>query len=132
MNDTPKVTPSQLMKQVSDDPRTRELEENDPRHAAARRFARLAVNEIKLYQEAEVKEGLEKKDLWSRLRTTFYMAIDTYDGRVEQEVRDRFDYLYDEIVKQLANGDAANLGPDAPGKAVKPEKIDIAVATGGS
>jgi hypothetical protein len=125
MNDAQKPSPSQLMKQVSDDPRTRELEENDPRHAAARRFARLAVNEIKLYQEEEVKAGLEHKDLWARLRPTLYMAIETYDGRVEQEVRDRFDYLYDEIVKQLANGDAANLGPDAPAKAVKPPKTEI-------
>lgn len=124
MNDAPKPTPSQLMRQVSDDPRTRELEEKDPRHAAARRFARLAVNEIKLYQEEDVKAGVEHKDLWARLRTTFHMAIDTYDSRVDQEVRDTFDYLYDEIVKQLANGDPSNLGADAPGRAVKPEKTE--------
>jgi hypothetical protein len=128
MNDATKPTQSQLMRQVSDDPRTRELEENDPRHAAARRFARLAVNEIKLYQEEEVKAGLANQDLWARLRPTLYMAIETYDGRVEQEVRDRFDYLYDEIVKQLANGDPANLGPDAPGKAVRPPKTDLPAA----
>src|SRR5690606_31403186 len=45
-------------------PATAELEKNDPRHAAARRLARVSVSEIKLYHEDEVKAGREANDLW--------------------------------------------------------------------
>ncbi|MBX3215915.1 MAG: hypothetical protein KF850_28000 [Labilithrix sp.] len=95
-------------------PATAELEKSDPRHAAARRLARLSVSEIKLYHEDEVKAGREAKDLWKRLTTDIGLATQTYEKRVDKEVRDRFDYLYDEILRQLAEGDSAKLGPDAP------------------
>lgn len=99
-------------------PETAELEKNDPRHAAARRLARLSVSEIKLYHEDEVKAGREAKDLWKRMITDIGLATQTYEKRVDKEVRDRFDYLYDEILRQLAEGDVSKLGPDAP----KPRK----------
>lgn len=95
-------------------PETAELEKNDPRHAAARRLARLSVSEIKLYHEDEVKAGREAKDLWKRLAADINLATQTFDKRVDKEVRDRFDYLHDEILRQLAEGDAAKLGTDAP------------------
>jgi hypothetical protein len=71
-------------------PATAELEKGDPRHAAARRLARLSVSEIKLYHEDEVKAGREAKDLWTRLQTDIGLARQTFDARVVQEVRDRF------------------------------------------
>ncbi|HVJ92616.1 MAG TPA: hypothetical protein VM580_22600, partial [Labilithrix sp.] len=95
-------------------PATAELEKNDPRHAAARRLARLSVSEIKLYHEDEVKAGREAKDLWTRMHADISLAMQTFDKRVDKEVRERFDYLYDEIVRQLAEGDVSKLGPDAP------------------
>lgn len=98
-------------------PETAELEKNDPRHSAARRFARLAVSEIKLYRENDVIEGRKAKDLWKRLNADISMCQQTYEKRVVQEVRDRFDYLYDEILRQLGEGDAEKLGSDAPKKA---------------
>ena len=91
-----------------------ELEKADPRHAAARRFARLAVSEIKLYQETEVVEGRAAGDLWSRLQQDIDMCIQSYEKRVPEEVRAQFDHLYDEFVRQLAEGDATKLGADAP------------------
>jgi flagellar basal body-associated protein FliL len=97
-------------------PATAELEKNDPRHAAARRLARLSVSEIKLYHEDEVKAGREAKDLWKRMSTDIGLALQTYDKRVDKEVRERFDYLYDEILRQLAEGDVTKLGPEAPKK----------------
>ena len=56
-------------------PETAELEKSDPRHAAARRLARLSVSEIKLYHEDEVKAGREAKDLWKRMITDIGLAI---------------------------------------------------------
>ena len=95
-------------------PATAELEKGDARHAAARRLARLSVSEIKLYHEDEVKAGREAKDLWKRLISDIGLATQTYEKRVDKEVRERFDYLYDEILRQLAEGDIEKLGPDAP------------------
>jgi Meckel syndrome type 1 protein len=106
-------------------PETAELEKNDPRHAAARRLARLSVSEIKLYHEAEVTAGREAKDLWKRLTTDIGLAMQTYEKRVDKEVRERFDYLYDEILRQLAEGDVSKLGPEAP----KPKNAGAAAAT---
>jgi hypothetical protein len=95
-------------------PATAELEKNDPRHAAARRLARLSVSEIKLYHEEEVKAGREAKDLWKRFTADIKLATQTFEKRVDKDVRERFDYLYDEILRQLAEGDVSKLGPEAP------------------
>jgi hypothetical protein len=89
---------------------TAELEKSDPRHLAARRFARLSVSEIILYRQADVTEGRKSKDLLSRLRTDIKLCTETYEKRVPKEVRDRYDYLHDEIVRQLAEGDPDKLG----------------------
>ena len=99
-----------------------ELEKSDPRHAAARKFARLAVSEIKLYQEAEVVAGRADHDLWSRLQADIDMCIATYERRVPEEVRLQFDHLYDELVRQLAEGDAAKMGKDAPTTTARPTR----------
>ena len=72
------------------------------------------MSEIKLYHEDEVKAGREAKDLWKRMSADIGLATQTYEKRVDKEVRDRFDYLYDEILRQLAEGDVSKLGPDAP------------------
>jgi hypothetical protein len=72
------------------------------------------VSEIKLYHEDEVKAGREAKDLWKRLVADIGLATQTYEKRVDKEVRERFDYLYDEILRQLAEGDASKLGAEAP------------------
>lgn len=93
---------------------TAELEKSDPRHQSARRFARVAVGEIKLYHESEVLDGRKAKDLWKRLGSKIDLCIQTYETRVPSDVRERFDYLYDELVRQLAEGDPSKLGADAP------------------
>ena len=109
---TPKLASALLG--VQPDSKTAELEKSDPRHAAARRLARLLVSEIKLYHEDEVAAGREAKDLWKRLEGDISLSRSTFEKRVDQEVREKFDYIYDEIVRQLAAGDADKLGEDAP------------------
>ncbi|HKQ71441.1 MAG TPA: hypothetical protein VJT73_18985, partial [Polyangiaceae bacterium] len=94
-----------------------ELEKSDPRHQAARRFARLAVSEIVLYHEADVAAGRVAKDLWTRLSKDIKLCIESYEKRVPKEVRDQHDHLYDEFVRQLAESDPEKLGPHAPGSA---------------
>ena len=66
-----------------------------------------------------MKTGRVSKDLWKRLSKDIGLAVQTYDNRVDKEVRERFDYLYDELLRQLAEGDPGKLGPDAPKKPAK-------------
>ncbi|HSQ66983.1 MAG TPA: hypothetical protein VLM85_27380, partial [Polyangiaceae bacterium] len=93
---------------------TAELEKSDPRHANARRLARLFVSEIKLYHEDAVRLGKANNDLYERLFEDIALSRQNFQQRVPGEVREKFDYLYDEIVRQLCDGDAAKLGPKAP------------------
>jgi hypothetical protein len=57
-----------------------------------------------------VIEGRKAKDLLARLKADIKLCTETYEKRVPKEVRDRFDYLHDEIVRQLAEGDPGKLG----------------------
>jgi hypothetical protein len=93
---------------------TAALEEADRRHKDARRFARLLVSEIKLYNENAVAEGRAKGDLYPRLKKDIDRSYDSYGQRIGEDVRAQFDYLYDELVRQLCEGDPSRLGPGAP------------------
>jgi hypothetical protein len=72
------------------------------------------VSEIILYREADVRAGRTAKDLGARLRPDIRLCLETYEKRVPKDVRERFDYLYDEILRQLAEGDPEKLGADKP------------------
>lgn len=84
-------------------------------HNDARRFARLLVSEIKLYNAAKVTEGRSKFDLYDRLKDEIDRSRKVYDKRVSPAVADKFDYFYDELVQTLAESDAAKLGANCPG-----------------
>ena len=82
-------------------------------HSDARRFARFLISEIKLYNPAKVYEGLRKSDLYERLRDEIEMRRTIYDRHVESIVTAEFDYFYDELVMNLADGDSDKLGTGA-------------------
>ena len=84
----------------------------------ARRFARLLVSEIKLYNEQKVAEGRRNSDLYDRLKEDIDRSRQMYEKRVTPNVAAKFDYFYDELVNTLAEGDAARLGSDHPGPSV--------------
>lgn len=87
-------------------------------HNDARRFARLLVSEIKLYNAARVNEGRRSLDLYDRLKDEIDRSRKVYDKRVSPAVATRFDYFYDELVQTLAEGDTNKLGPNCPGPVV--------------
>jgi len=87
-------------------------------HNEARRFARLLVSEIKLYNEPKVKEGRESHDLYDRLREAIDRSREMYDKRVASQVASRFDYFNYELINTLAEGDEGKLGNDYPGSSV--------------
>ena len=93
-----------------------EVSEDERRlHNDARRFARLLVSEIKLYNEQKVKEGREGSDLYERLREAIDRSREMYDKRVQPPVAAKFDYFNYELVNSLAEGDSAKLGASYPG-----------------
>ncbi len=96
-----------------------EVSEDERRlHNDARRFARLLVSEIKLYNEQKVKEGRESRDLYDRLREAIDRSRDMYDKRVQPPVAAKFDYFHYELVSTLAEGEPTKLGGDYPGAAI--------------
>ena len=87
-------------------------------HHDARRFARLLVSEIKLYNEQKVSEGRNQGDIYDRLREDIDRSRQMYDKRVAPPVAARHDYFHQELVNTLAEGDPAKLGSSYPGAAV--------------
>lgn len=82
-----------------------------PDDDAARRYAKLLVSEIKLYNEATVHQGREQRDLRLRLRDEIEHAERTYLDRIPETVTARRAYFEAELVETLAGGDASALGP---------------------
>jgi hypothetical protein len=77
--------------------------------AAARRYARLLVSEIKLYHEPDVIAGRRERDLGTRLGAEIARARMLYEQRVPPQIGRRNDYFQAELVRTLADGDAALL-----------------------
>ena len=79
-------------------------------HKKARRFAKLLVDEIKLYNQAKVNEGRQNKDLYSRLKEDIEKSRASYDKRYGNTVAGQADYFTEEVVKVLADNDRSLMG----------------------
>jgi hypothetical protein len=84
--------------------------EETKKHDEARRFARLLVSEIKLYNESKVEQGRKNNDLYERLKEDIDRSRQMYDERISDDVRKVSNYFYDELVRILADGRADALG----------------------
>jgi chemotaxis protein histidine kinase CheA len=76
----------------------------------ARRYARLLVSEIKLYNESQVRMGRERRDLAQRLKPEIERARRLYDERIAPSIHSRDVYFQQELVQTLADGDQSLLG----------------------
>lgn len=81
----------------------------DEVHNKARRFAKLLVEEIKLYNQGKVGEGRASRDLYDRLKDDIDKSRATYDKRYGQSISD-VDYFTQELVRILADNDRSVLG----------------------
>lgn len=81
----------------------------------ARRFARLLVSEIVLYNQAQVDEGRRNHDLYSRLKSAIDRSRQAYESRFGQSAARRFDFFHEELVATLAANNPALLGSGYPG-----------------
>jgi len=94
-------------------------DDNEKRlHNDARRFARLLVSEIKLYNEQKVTDGRSEGNIYDRLRDDIDRSRQMYDKRVAPPVAARYDYFHQEVVNTLAGGDSSKLGNSYPGEMV--------------
>jgi hypothetical protein len=79
-------------------------------HRKAQRFARLLVDEIKLYNQAKVAEGRRNKDLYDRLKDDIEKSRATYTKRYGTTAAASGDYFQKEVVRNLAEEDLSVMG----------------------
>src|SRR5712671_6794507 len=79
-------------------------------HRKAQRFARLLVDEIKLYNQAKVAEGRRHKDLYDRLKEDIDKSRGTFQKRYGNTAAASGDYLQNELVRSLAEDDVSIMG----------------------
>lgn len=79
-------------------------------HRKAQRFARLLVDEIKLYNQAKVAEGRRTKDLYDRLKEDIDKSRGTFQKRYGSTVAASGDYFHNELVRSLAEDDLSIMG----------------------
>jgi hypothetical protein len=80
------------------------------KHDEAKRFARLLVSEIKLYNETKVEMGRKNRDIYDRLKDDIDRSREMYEERIPEEVRRGSNYFYEELVRILADGSPDALG----------------------
>ena len=79
-------------------------------HRKAQRFARLLIDEIKLYNHAKVADGRKHRDLYDRLREDIEKSRATYQKRYGNSAAGAADYFSQELIRSLAEDDVSLLG----------------------
>ena len=77
---------------------------------AARRYARLLLSEIRMYNEPLIDAGRRSRDLLARLGGEIDRARQLYEARVPSSVHGRSDVFDQELARTLADGDRTLLG----------------------
>ena len=93
-------------------------EEEQKGHRDAKRFAKLLVSEIDLYNKAKAQDGRKSSDLYKRLKSDIDRSRQTFEKRFGKSVGKQYDYFHEELVRILAGGDPSVLGSDYPGPTV--------------
>jgi hypothetical protein len=79
-------------------------------HKKAKRFAKLLVDEIKLYNQGKVTEGREHRDLYDRLKDDIEKSRASYEKRYGATAAKDANYFNQELVRILADNDVSLLG----------------------
>lgn len=86
----------------------------DDLHKKARRYARLLVDEIKLYNQSKVAEGKQSRDLYDRLREDIEKSRAAYEKRFAGSPAASANYFSQELVRILADNDISLMGGSFP------------------
>lgn len=79
-------------------------------HKKAKRFAKLLVDEIKLYNQKKVEEGKKNRDIYTRLKEDIDKSRQTYEKRWGSSAAASANYFQAELVRILADSDASLMG----------------------
>jgi hypothetical protein len=83
-------------------------------HRKAKRFAKLLVEEIKLYNQPKVAEGRQQADLYERLREDIEKSRATYEKRFGESLVASANYFNEELIRILADNDVRLMGAGFP------------------
>jgi len=83
-------------------------------HKKARRYAKLLVDEIKLYNQSKVTEGKQNRDLYDRLREDIEKSRAAYDKRFSGTPASSANYFTQELIRVLADNDVTLMGGNFP------------------
>jgi hypothetical protein len=86
----------------------------DEVHKKARRFAKLLVDEIRLYNQNKVNEGKQHRDLYERLREDIEKSRSTYEKRFGETPAGPAGYFNQELIRILADNDISLMGGNFP------------------
>jgi hypothetical protein len=84
--------------------------EDQETHRKAQRFAKLLVDEIKLYNQAKVSEGRKTRDVYDRLKEDIDKSRATYNKRYGNSSAASGNYFSNEVVRSLAEDDVSLMG----------------------
>ena len=83
-------------------------------HKKAKRFAKLLVEEIMLYNQAKVAQGKKNQDLYARLREDIEKSRATYEKRYGESPAASANYFNQELIRILADNDVSLMGDGFP------------------
>jgi hypothetical protein len=93
--------------------------EEEKMQADAKRFARLLVSEIKLYNEQRLVEARSGGQIYLRLKRDIDRSREMYEKRFPSASSHSADHFHEELVRILAENDPAKLGGEYPGPRVE-------------
>jgi hypothetical protein len=88
--------------------------DEEERHSRAQRFARVQVAEIRLYHSQAVKSGRADQNIYKALKPQIDEVRRIYQEQYLKDAPNMVDYLHQEILRTLANGNSELLGPEYP------------------
>lgn len=88
-------------------------------HQRARRFASVRVAELRLYQAAKVREGRDNSNLYDLFREEIDHDRATFQTQFLEKCASMTDYMNEELVRTLAQGEAGRMGENYPGAMVR-------------
>lgn len=112
--EAPQPQPAAMAATVASSASAPAASDEDELHKKARRFAKLLVEEIKLYNQPRVEEGRQHKDLYDRLKVDIEKSRSTYDKRYAESPVASANYFTQELIRILADNDVSLMGAGFP------------------
>ncbi len=110
-----KAAPAEAERVVEAPPAEPEVPpEQEEVHKKAKKFAKLLVDELKLYNQSKVAEGRAHKDLYDRLKEDIDKSRAAYEKRYGNTPAASGDYFRQAVIRILADNDESVLGSSFP------------------